>query len=358
MQIEIVDIEGMPGDRKIALDGEVIEGSRVRAGMDGLRVNVFDSGAVARLRMVNAGLETLSAVAELILGIDMDREKLMLSAVFTAQSPARFRYNVHVQLAEWANPWSFVDLTETVSGLAEDYGFKFVSSEFSGSFQLWVDHPLDHWRNVGSYLDEFDGPVRTLLSAAVQQLSHRTRGDVLLAMFDFPPAIRIACEQYLLYFIQFLRDIGIEAEAELEQDDEHVLFSVSPKDGAEALERIKDALDAYLDLPNSPAVLAHAGSDVAVQQLRANVMHLQGQLALASAIIQAKDATIEALNIGHYRYKQLVYGTATETGSVSPSASAPADSEPLIHGAVELQKYEGKGFSIDLPNILRKLKRK
>jgi hypothetical protein len=113
-----------------------------------------------------------------------------------------------------------------------------------------------------------------------------------------------------------------------------------------------------LDLPNSPAVLAHAGSDVAVQQLRANVMHLQGQLALASAIIQAKDATIEALNIGHYRYKQLVYGTATETGSVSPSASAPADSEPLIHGAVELQKYEGKGFSIDLPNILRKLKRK
>jgi hypothetical protein len=68
----------------------------------------------------------------------------------------------------------------------------------------------------------------------------------------FPPAIRTACEQYLLYFVQFLEDLGVSATAEIKEDAKRVLFSVTPTDGCAALQQIREALEVYLKLPEMP----------------------------------------------------------------------------------------------------------
>jgi len=111
---------------------------------------------------------------------------------------------------------------------------------------------------------------------------------------NFPPAVRTACEQYLLYFVQFLEDLGIKASAELKEDAQRVLFSVTPANGASALEQIRQALEIYLGLPAMPDFSSAEGQyqNLAVQQLHANILHLQSQLTLARATLQAKDATI------------------------------------------------------------------
>jgi hypothetical protein len=160
----------------------------------------------------------------------------------------------------------------------------------------------------------------------------------------------------LIYFVQFLEDLGIKANSEINEDAGRILFSVTPADGPIALGKIKEALQAYLDLPRNPEFNAAADelSDMAVAQLKANVFFLKSQLAMAQAVLEAKDATIEALKLTTYQQRQMLTGGSTSGKSVNEDDNK---SEPLIGDTVHLTKYEGKFLKVDLPTILRRLKR-
>jgi hypothetical protein len=161
--------------------------------------------------------------------------------------------------------------------------------------------------------------------------------------------------------VQFLRDLGIEAGASIKHEARQVLFSVTPSEGAEALDRIREALDVYLRLPDSPEFAAQASAygDIAVQQLQANIFHLKGQLALSRAVLQARNAQIEALQLSNFTYQQLL-ATQQQVATIPmlPPSTSESDTEPLVPGVIEVTKYEGTGFTINLPEMLRRLKRR
>ena len=116
-------------------------------------------------------------------------------------------------------------------------------------------------------------------------------------------------------------------------------------------------MEIYLDLPRNPEFNASSAThrDIAVAQLRANVLHLQSQLMLAEATIQVKDAVVQALNLTIYQQRQLLI---ERSGSDRGEKAADNDDEAILGDAIHVTTYEGKGFKVDLPGILRKLKRK
>jgi hypothetical protein len=79
-------------------------------------------------------------------------------------------------------------------------------------------------------------------------------------------------------------------------------------------------------------------------------MHLRSQLMLSEAIIQAKDASIQSLNLTVYRYEQFALEHAQSDKS--------KNEEDVIKGVLAVRKFDGKGFSVDLPEIFRRLKRR
>lgn len=183
--------------------------------------------------------------------------------------------------------------------------------------------------------------------------------DTLVTLFDFPAPIRTACEQYLLYFTQFLQDLGIRAETDVRHRAGRVLFSVTPQDGPEALERIRDALDTFLELPSVRGFDREVGpdADVAVMQLQANIFHLKGQLAIAGAMLRAKDAEIEHLLLANGQYRQLL-AASSQVGVVAGALlDSDEQDEPILGGIVTITKFEGKGFRLNLPELFRRLKR-
>jgi CheY-like chemotaxis protein len=86
--------------------------------------------------------------------------------------------------------------------------------------------------------------------------------------FDFPESVSTPCKQYLLYFVDFLRDIGIEATANFREEAGQVLFAVTPKDKDEALDNIREALEAYLDLPTRQVVIPIASPETSIEVQR------------------------------------------------------------------------------------------
>lgn len=194
----------------------------------------------------------------------------------------------------------------------------------------------------------------------VQQHAQADGPDTLIRLFDFPAPIRTACEQYLLYFTQFLQDLGISAETDIRHRAGRVLFSITPRDGSEALGRIRDALEIFLELPSIKNFDDEIGydADIAVRQLQAQLLHFKGQLALAGAVLQAKNATIEQLSLSNARYRELLV-TSEEVERVTKSLLEKPESqeEPLLGGILTVTEYQGPGFKLDLAALLRRLKR-
>lgn len=200
--------------------------------------------------------------------------------------------------------------------------------------------------------------INVLIQSAHESLLSQTNPNALFSFFQFPKSIQTACEQYLLYFVQFLEDLGIEAEADIRHEAQQVLFSVTPKEGPEALDKIREALNIYLQLPGMPefAQEAAAVTDIAVRQLEANVLHLTSQLRLAEATIEAKNEAIKALRISRQLLANSGDAKNIDITQITIEAEE-TDSEELMPG-VEVIPLEGKGLKIDLPGILRKLKRR
>lgn len=198
---------------------------------------------------------------------------------------------------------------------------------------------------------------RDMIRRAFDEVGNRLESDhsknSIVTSFNFPEEVAVYCEQYLQYFIQFLRDLGVEATSKLMHKAGEVLFTVTPVDEREALDKIQEALNIYLGLPANP--LVGDRTEIAVLRLESAVQRLQSDLKLAAAEIQAKNATIQAQELTISVQKGLLSGEII-FDSLKDVTPKPKDREELLGGTLAIKKYEGKGFDVDLPVVFRRLK--
>ena len=127
--------------------------------------------------------------------------------------------------------------------------------------------------------------------------------DSILTLFDFPEELKVPCKQYLLYFATFLRDLGLNATSNLKEEAGRVLFSVTPTDDIGSLDRIREALAVYLNLPSSPIVYDESFAAMRLQQQVENLQHSQKmrlreirsaekEMLLAQTVIEHQDKII------------------------------------------------------------------
>jgi hypothetical protein len=283
--------------------------------------------------------------------VDQDISVYVYDVDSSTNEPMKISVCLGHELTEWDKGFTFGKFTK-----AFDKVFSEANQNIVGSYLIDVENVLgvsfyfDHYYpvlkdHIDLCLHEFDSLVKSACLIAAND------GDSFVSVFDFPKSIKTPCQQYLMYFGQFLGDLGIEVETELKEQAHSTLFSITPKDKDEALDKIREALDIYINAPalNNNSFLQIENQDVAFMQMQANVMHLKSQILFSNAALQMKDATIEALQLSNYQLKQLKIGHET--------SDKRQDEESVIEGIVSVKKFEGKGFSVNTPEILRKLKR-
>lgn len=214
--------------------------------------------------------------------------------------------------------------------------------------------------------------LKYAFTKALDELEENTENYVLTTRFiQFPAEIRVPCEQYLLYFAEFLRDLGVNAITEIKHEAGEVLFSIVPSDPNYALSSIKNALDVYLQLPKGELIIVSDSEfEIAMLKVKANVEHLNSQLSLAKAEIrvkekeiQALEATLEAKDISIQNLKErfeqqknLLKGEIAEgIIKVEPNIKEE-DKEEFFDGVFALTQFEEKGFRVNLAQLFRKLR--
>jgi len=156
-------------------------------------------------------------------------------------------------------------------------------------YELYLTKKMDFSKTIKKELDLTFDTINSIINKISKEFNVNEAPISIDTFFSFPEEYKTACEQYLIYFATFLKDLGIEAKTDLENQDNGVLFKVFPKDKEAALTQIKEALDVYLALPVQQNLEESASQfpDTAVQQLMSNVYHLKSQLMLANATINS-----------------------------------------------------------------------
>ncbi len=223
--------------------------------------------------------------------------------------------------------------------------------------------------------EAFDNVILDLRNAfqmAISDLKKQTENQSLTTrFFSFPDEVRVPCEQYLLYFTEFLRDLGINTKADIKHEAGEILFSVTPDNPNQALDKIRVALEVFLDLPKREIIIVPDEEfEIAMLKAKANIDHLNSQLSLAKAevrvkereiqafeaTLEAKDISIEFLRKKLNQQKRLLNGEIAEGIIDIEPKPKNEDREEFFDGVLALTQYEEKGVRVNLAQLYRKLK--
>ena len=313
-----------------------------------------------------------SEVGRLMVDLDdHDRDvDLRLRPTFSRENTdkaLRLGYAFAFRVPFWKRPWSMGELRDAVRAQVSNStvaGVEWSRARTPMSMpNFTIDiQTIDPHATVAELLDEWTPKMHGLLAVVERLLATSVRNDSLVAMFDFPADVRVSCEQYLLYFVEFLKDVGVDAQADLTHDAGRALFSVTPKDGAQALDRIREALECYLELPAASDFgdMNALVADPRVQQLMANIQHLRGQLYLANASLQFKDATIAQFAAANATAPQALQPDVLKSSLrlLDSSKSKIDDEEEIVAGIVFVSTFHAKGVSVNLAELYRRFRQK
>jgi len=262
------------------------------------------------------------------------------------------RCSLIAQLPQWNNFYTFEQYKVIFLEISKKYGYKigYTKELIKESLDLislhsFTNEPIKN--DINTYIEIF----KNLHLETLKAIDELGLINSVNASFTFPEELKVPCEQYLLYFAQFLKDLGINVTPNLREEAGKVLFSVTPTDDIEALDKIREALEVYLRLPSSS--VTSNSQEIAIQRLEIQVENCRLQIRLAKAELQLKEATIQQQQISIMKL-----GENVMIDSMVKPVSEKKKSEKIVKGVEvgkveELEKY---GVIIDLGELFRTMK--
>lgn len=211
------------------------------------------------------------------------------------------------KLLLWNQVYSFSEFEENLFTVIEEnkdnkIEIKIYNSQEETKFVVGTLHNFGNLSLIEE-LSPFIEKSRQVYLKAKQKTVQGKSIKSVTGYFDFPENLKTPCEQYLLYFAQFLHDLGINATSNLKEEAGKVLFSVTPTNDVKALDKIREALAVYLNLPSSPIVFDESFASMRLQQQIENLQHSQKmteremrtcerELRLSQVVIEHQDKVI------------------------------------------------------------------
>ena len=296
-------------------------------------------------------------------------------------------FKFYIDIFNWKNVWSAKEHVDAFIGYIKEHQlndiydldfFKPISD-----FEADSTNPGKTWFTVDLLgYPHYELPLKNIVNECLNafvEANNRVLEKYQLSLtnhsltecFNFPLEVKTACEQYLLYFAEFLNDIaGIEVNTSLnpDSDGESTIFSIQPKNKDEALETINQYLKAYLRFPGNELINnIQVASDLSLQaqSLKIQVDNLKNQLDIANlkrqmigAVIELKDQTIQDKNSEISRLGQQLQENQITIRVMAESLQNKEDEEESILGdALRVKDYEAPGgLIVGTPEIVRKIK--
>lgn len=287
------------------------------------------------------------------ISIDFNEAELNLIVTLEEKYGYSINYYLGFDMYKWSNPYNINDFFKTLKIHLEneDYPIDKISlvNDFVNEIGINLEIPIDindHTTPIKTILHKYDEALRVGIMKSNNIILASKKENLISILFNFSDDTRTICSQYLIYFGKFMEDLGVDLNTSIEEKGNSVLLSVTPVDKDTAVSKIYDALRIYLEIPKYEYT---STSEMTIQsnQLKANLLHLKSQILLSQSIIQSKNATIESLYFTNHNLQQVI---------INSKEKIENENEDVIPGLVSVKKYEGNLLSVNLPELLRKIK--
>ncbi|HEX8735318.1 MAG TPA: hypothetical protein VF721_08360 [Pyrinomonadaceae bacterium] len=290
-KVQIRQLSGFTGFNKtiyeLLIDGYIVDGVTVGE-------NYKDALGLPNYYVISEQIDSLQEITALTLNefslarvenvllINWTKwEGFNISVTFGRDHKTRKKITFEVEFvpdaANWKYPYSYNDYYTRFHQICETefdddviFGVGGITTKFSV-----VVTPLLNDLSIAEEIEKNLGRFLGIHEKTLSQLKDEQFENALLASFSFPEELKIPCKQYLLYFAQFLQDLGINATSNLKEKAGKVLFSVTPTGDIEALDKIREALAVYLNLPSSPVLYNDSFQSMQLKQQVENLQHSQ-----------------------------------------------------------------------------------
>ncbi|WP_216317940.1 hypothetical protein [Deinococcus aestuarii] len=320
---------------------------------------------------------TLSDAEDLT--VTLDRSIFVFKAPFIESGFLRLdfssgatSYEIEYKYDDWSHRFSPRDFTGEVGKLyynyfGDDYNLEEV-------YELGIVFPKET-KAKDCIIDSIN-LIESIIDEAFENLNHEQADNIVRFEFKFPEHLKYACEQYLIYFGQFLRDAGEKVDIELSHYGERTLFSVIPEDKQIGLARIHQALTIYLQLSESRSVIDSAS--LAESRLQMVISGYQSQIMSLQAEKQAKNLELQSakyiitnqqqliVNQNQVLFSQgetilaqsraLLESSRTENILAGSLKDKQGETEDVVPGLVRVKSYDLGPIQLDIPTALRKVK--
>lgn len=212
-------------------------------------------------------------------------------------------YSIKIDVGNWAEPFRTPEyITKFIEVLKRSenpyFDLKSISKDHVSIYTKFSDDLLRD-KYVFEKINDDLNFLHKCYKSTISELMALSP-DSMRALFSFPEYIRIPCKQYLIYFVQFLQDLGISTVSNMQEESGRVLFSVTPVDSVEALNKIREALTIYLSLPLGSITHDGGFAGKRLQEQIFNLQHSQdlavreirGLLLTQSEIIRGKNSSV------------------------------------------------------------------
>ena len=226
---------------------------------------------------------------------------------------------------------------------------------------LEIETVLKNDITIASFIDEYVQLLSKSSEIVLSNLNVQALTAPITALFSFPEHLSNICQQYLMYFGQFLQDLGILVDTEIHKMSYDVLFAITPKNKDEALNKIRSALELFLSFPIISDRLTNYIpdnfiDDIKFQRLLAMLHHFKSQLQLSDALIKVKDNQITQLTseIQHHRNLEPVLVESLKKIDIKGDTD---NSYSILNDYVRIKEIQSKGVDINLPKIVKDIKK-
>lgn len=331
-------------------------------------MSVYINDATLVNRVVKKSFEDISKKIIILhlsysLGFNDYINEIEVKQNYYGQEEIFIEYNFSWDIERWKSPFSieeFAGVMETVVAAYKDQCFEWVQEDEIISNGCHIRYNfVDKIETIESVLERNIPIIKEITEKVDNLLLKYSKEYSLVRLFNFPEEVRVACEQYLLYFGVFLENIGINAITGVSHESGKALFSVTPESEETALEQLNMALEIYLQLPDKLSSMSFESAQLnpKEQQLLSNIDHLKGQLRLAHALSETQRETIQNQRVIIKQQQDLIASSVLQQSLVGTEVLND-DQEEVLGGFASITNYEGNGFQVNFPNIYRWFKKR
>lgn len=286
-------------------------------------------------------------------------------ALFNRATRCTLTLDADFDYQDWKEPVNLNIFLENLKAVLEEKIAEVSTVELSKNQEypeahLSITFELSKNDELYNITQKFSNKVKEQFEIMRMSILNHDSLPPLIARFRFPKKLESACQQYLVYFAEFLRDLGIEVDTELLKNGNEILFSVIPANKDEALLRIKEALAFYLKLPDFYYQQRESVSsispdmDIIVQKYIANIEHLRSQLRLAEALINTEVLGKKNTNSRFISVQNKIFERSLHEITIK---NTPEDAKSFFGGIIKLGSWKKGPMEISTPKLLEGLKK-